>query len=107
MTSAPDYFTFLPFYLSEAVSLTTFAGSAYLAWRAVRAYERRTLEPDYLRALANRLQSLEAAVETVEGQTRQTSEAQRFTTALLMGSSVAADGQPASSIRDGNAVQVT
>lgn len=86
MTYAPDYFTFLPFYVSEAVSLLTFAGSAYLALRAVRAYERRSLEPDRLQALAGRVQCLETTVEAVDRQVRHASDAQRFTTALLMGS---------------------
>ena len=105
MTSVPD-FTFLPYYLSEVVSYFTLGGSAYLAWRVVRAYERRSSEPERVRALTSRVQYLEAAIETVEGQVRQTAEAQRFTTALLGGPSVGVSQQSASS-REGRAPQVT
>ena len=77
----------LPYYISEAVSYVAFGGMTYLAWRVVRAYERRSLEPNQLHALLRRVESLEATVETVEGQVRQTAEAERFTTSLLVGRS--------------------
>jgi hypothetical protein len=77
----------LPYYISEGISYFAFVGVAYLAWRIVRAYERRSLEPDQLRAFARRIESLEAAVGTVEDQVRQTAEAQHFTTTLLTGRS--------------------
>jgi hypothetical protein len=77
----------LPYLLNEAVPYLTLGGTGYLAWRFVRAYERRGVEPDQLRALARRLEYLEVTVETLEDQVRQTAEAQRFTTRLLAGDS--------------------
>lgn len=77
----------VPFYLSEAISYLTFLGVAYFALRIVRAYERRSLDPDQLRALARRIEYLETTVETVADQVRRTAEAQRFTTTLLAGRS--------------------
>ena len=80
-----DGFGILPYYVGEVVSWIGLAVSLYLAWRGIRAYERRLAEPERLLALARRVQSLETTVEAVEGQVRQASEAQYFTTALLTG----------------------
>jgi hypothetical protein len=84
MTSSFSELALLPYYISEIVGYVALVGMGYLAWRVVRAYERRSLEPDLLRGLTRRLKSLEATVETVEDQVRQTSEAQRFTTTLMV-----------------------
>ena len=77
----------LTYYLGEALSYATAGGAGYLAWRAVRAYERRAVAPARLRALARRVRLLEATVEQVDAHGRQTAEAQRFTTSVLLGHS--------------------
>ena len=56
--------------------VTGWAG--YLSWRVVRAYERRGTAPDRLDPVAERVRILEDTVGEV-------AEAQRFTTALLLG----------------------
>ena len=57
----------------------------YLAWRFVRAYERRGGEPERLEALSARVRLLEEALVGVEARVAESAEAQRFATELLLG----------------------
>lgn len=68
----------LPYIVGELFPLVVTAWTAYLAWRVVRAYERRGAGRDGLESLTDRVRLLEDDVE-------QTVEAQRFTTRLLLG----------------------
>ena len=70
-------YPFLPYLLTETLSYGMIGGAGYLAWRFVRAYERRIHPPEPLESLASRVTRLEEAVE-------RTDEAQRFTTQLLL-----------------------
>jgi hypothetical protein len=78
-------YSWLPYVVAEALSYGMAGGAGYLAWRFVRAYERRCTDPERLEGLADRVHVLEEAVEQVAGRVEQTAEAQRFTTQLLLG----------------------
>ena len=67
----------LPYFLSEAVWYGTLGGTGYLAWRFVRAYERRGGPSEPVESLTARVTTLEDALE-------RTVEAQRFTTQVLL-----------------------
>ena len=67
----------LPFLLSETLSYGMVGGASYLAWRFVRAYERRSGPSEPLELLTARVTLLEEAVE-------RTVEVQRFTTQVLL-----------------------
>jgi len=73
------------YFLGEAAPYAVFAGGGYLAWRFVRAYERRSTAPDQLNALADRVRMLEDVVDQVEDRIERTDEIQRFTTRALAG----------------------
>jgi hypothetical protein len=75
----------LSYFLGEAAPYAVFAGGGYLAWRFVRAYERRSVTPDEVFALADRVRILEAAVDQVEDRIERADEVQRFTTRVLAG----------------------
>ena len=75
----------LSYFLGEAAPYAVFAGGGYLAWRFVRAYERRSATPDQLCALADRVRILEAVVDEVEDRIERADEVQRFTTRVLAG----------------------
>ena len=70
-------YPYLPYLLTETLSYGMMGGAGYLAWRLVRAYERRSGPPEPLESLTTRVARLEEAVE-------RTDEAQRFTTQLLL-----------------------
>jgi hypothetical protein len=72
-------------FLGEATPYAVFAGGGYLAWRFVRAYERRSTAPDQLTALADRVRILEDVVDQVEDRIDRADEVQRFTTRVLAG----------------------
>ena len=73
------------YFLGEAAPYAVFAGGGYLAWRFVRAYERRSAPPDQLTALADRVRILEDVVDQVEDRIERADEVQRFTTRVLAG----------------------
>jgi len=75
----------LSYFLGEATPYVVFAGGGYLAWRFVRAYERRSAAPDQLNALADRVRILEDVVDEVEDRIDHADEVQRFTTRVLAG----------------------
>ncbi|MBA2669382.1 MAG: hypothetical protein H0U67_03310, partial [Gemmatimonadetes bacterium] len=55
-----------PFVMNELQILLAMGGWGFLAWRFIRAYERRGLNGDAPKALSTRVQLLEANVEQVE-----------------------------------------
>ena len=71
--------------LSEATPYLVFAGGGYLAWRFVRAYERRSITPDRLDGLVDRVRLLENAMDHLEDRVERCDEVQRFTTRVLAG----------------------
>jgi hypothetical protein len=71
--------------LSEGTSYAVLGGAGYLAWRFVRAYERRTISPDRLDALTDRVRLLEDAMDHVEDRVDRSDELHRFTTRVLAG----------------------
>ena len=75
----------LSYILSEATPYAVFAGGGYLAWRFVRAYERRATAPDQLLALAERLRMLEDGMDHIEDRVERLDDVQRFTTRVLAG----------------------
>jgi len=75
----------LPYLLNEAVPYVVFAGGGYLAWRFVRAYERRAISPDRLDGLNDRVRLLEDAMDHLEDRVERCDEVQRFTTRVLAG----------------------
>ena len=77
-------FSLLPVYLSEALFYFAWSIAGYLAWRVVRAYERRSLEAARTRTLRKRIRRLEASMGRVQRRVTWTADAQRFTTALLL-----------------------
>ncbi len=70
-------YPFVPYLLNEVLSYGMAGGASYLAWRFVRAYERRCRPSEPSELLAARLALLEEAVE-------RTVEAQRFTTRVFL-----------------------
>jgi hypothetical protein len=71
-------------YVGEFFQYASWTGAGYLAWRVVRAYERRSIKATQLRTLGKRVKRLEASVRRVDRRTASTAEAQEFTTALLL-----------------------
>ena len=57
----------IPLALSDALPYLTLGGGGWLAWRFLRAYERRVASAARLRALAERVRVLESALGRVEG----------------------------------------
>jgi len=58
---------------------------ARVAWRFVRAYERRVVASDQFMALADRVRVLEDVMDQVEDRIERADEVQRFTTSVLAG----------------------
>lgn len=75
----------LSYFLGEATPYAVLAGGGYLAWRFVRAYERRSASPDRLDSLADRVRILEDVVDQVEDRIERADEVQRFTSRVLAG----------------------
>ena len=75
----------LSYVLTEATPYAAFGGAGYLAWRFVRAYERRTVAPDRVDALTDRVRLLEDAIDQVEDRVDRSDELHRFTTRVLAG----------------------
>jgi hypothetical protein len=90
----------VPYYVFEVLSYGMMGGFSYLAWRLVRAYERRSTAPERLEAVTGRMQVIEESIEQISSRVEQTAEAQRFMThALLSGASGDRVVQPQSSVR--------
>lgn len=75
----------LPYLLGEMTPYAAIGGAGYLAWRFVRAYERRGATPDQLSALTDRVRMLEDVMDHVEDRIERADEVQRFTTRVLAG----------------------
>lgn len=86
-----DYL-FLSYLLNEVVPYSMAGGAGYLAWRLVRAYERRGVATmTVVTDLRGRVKLLEDVVERIDESLGQTVEAQQFTTRLLMSRAVSID----------------
>ena len=75
----------LPYFLGELTPYAVIGSSGYLAWRFVRAYERRVASPDQISALTDRVRILEDVMDRVEDRIERADEVQRFTTRVLAG----------------------
>ena len=71
-----------------SVSLAPYAALAwagYLAWRWVRAYERRSVRRRELSALSTRMRLIEESVDDFERRMARSEDVHRFTTSVLAG----------------------
>ena len=75
----------LSYFLGEVTPYAVIGSTDYLAWRFVRAYERRVVAPDQISALADRVRVLEDVMDQVEDRIERADEVQRFTTRVLAG----------------------
>jgi len=75
----------LSYFLGEGAPYAVIGGTGYLAWRFVRAYERRAASPDQISALSDRVRILEDVMDQVENRIERADEVQRFTTRVLAG----------------------
>jgi len=75
----------LSYFLGEVTPYAVIGGTGYLAWRFVRAYERRVVAPDQFTALADRVRVLQHVMDQVEDRIERADEVQRFTTSVLAG----------------------
>jgi hypothetical protein len=74
----------VPYILSEVMSYLMAAGAFYLAWRFVRAYERRVTAADHVSSLSARVGLLEESFGEIEARVADTNEAQRFAAELFL-----------------------
>ena len=74
-----------PVYLSPLVVNAALAWAGYLAWRWVRAYERRNLRRRDLSAMSARIRMLEESSDDFERRIRRSEDVHRFTTSVLAG----------------------
>lgn len=74
----------VPYAFSELFSYLVVIYGGYLAWRCVRAFERRTTEAARLDTLTAEVSRLGSALAQAEGRLDQTADAQRFATELLL-----------------------
>jgi hypothetical protein len=89
---------FLYYLLNEVMPYGMAGGAGYLAWRLVRAYERRgAATMTVVSELRGRVKLLEDVVERIDESLGQTVEAQQFTTRLLMSRAVSIDERTTSS----------
>jgi len=86
MTIVQEY-SLVPYYVSEVLTYVAWSGAGYLAWRAVRAYERRSVEAGRLHMLGKQVRRLEASMARIDRRAAWAVDAQQFTTALLLGQS--------------------
>ena len=70
-------------YLSSLLPYATLAWAGYLAWRWVRAYERRNMRRRDLSAMSSRLRLLEEGVDDHERRLARSEDVHRFTTSVL------------------------
>lgn len=74
----------LPYAFTELVAYAFFGLGGYLAWRLVRAYERRTRGNEELAVTGGRVRSLEQAMGEIDRRIAEMEDAQRFVTSLLV-----------------------
>ena len=72
-------------YLPALAPSAAVAWGGYLAWRWVRAYERRNIRRRDLSAMAARMRLLEDGLDDVERRMRRSEDVHRFTTSVLAG----------------------
>ena len=75
------------FYFAAYVPYATVGWAGYLAWRWVRAYERRNLRRRELSAMSARVRLLEDSIDEFERRMRRSEDVHRFTTSVLAGRS--------------------
>ena len=73
------------FYLSALVPYAVLAWAGYLAWRWVRAYERRSIRRRDLSAMSARVRLLEDSIDDFERRMARSEDVHRFTTSVLAG----------------------
>ena len=73
------------FYLPALVPYAVLAWAGYLAWRWVRAYERRNIRRRDLSAMSARVRMLEESIDDFERRMRRSEDVHRFTTSVLAG----------------------
>jgi hypothetical protein len=71
------------FYLSALAPYTALAWAGYLAWRLVRAYERRNIRRRELSAVSARMRMLEESFDDFERRMARSEDVHRFTTSVL------------------------
>jgi hypothetical protein len=74
-----------PFYLTQLFPYAAVGWAGYLAWRWVRAYERRNLRRRERFAMSTRVRVLEESVEEFERRMARSEDVHRFTTSVLAG----------------------
>lgn len=74
-----------PFYLSSFAPYIALAWAGYLAWRWVRAYERRNFRRRDLSAMSVRMRLLEESIDDFERRIARSEDVHRFTTSVLAG----------------------
>jgi hypothetical protein len=72
-------------YLSALVPYAVLGWAGYLAWRWVRAYERRNLRRRDLSAMSTRVRVLEESIDDFERRMARSEDVHRFTTSVLAG----------------------
>ena len=72
-------------YLSAFVPYAVLGWAGYLAWRWVRAYERRNIRRRDLSAISTRMRMVEDSVDDFERRMRRSEDVHRFTTSVLAG----------------------
>ncbi|HEX6790274.1 MAG TPA: hypothetical protein VF247_03110 [Candidatus Krumholzibacteria bacterium] len=72
-------------YLPAVAPSAAVAWAGYLAWRWVRAYERRNIRRRDLSAMSARMRMLEDGLDDVERRMRRSEDVHRFTTSVLAG----------------------
>lgn len=73
------------FYFADFVPYAALGWAAYLAWRWVRAYERRNLRRRELSAMSARVRLLEDSVDEFQRRMSRSEDVHRFTTSVLAG----------------------
>ena len=79
------FFPWWTVYLPALAPSAAVAWAGYLAWRWVRAYERRNTRRRDLSAMSARLRLLEDGLDDVERRMRRPEDVHRFTTSVLAG----------------------
>ena len=74
-----------PVYLMQLFPYAALAWAGYLAWRWVRAYERRNVRRRELFVMSTRVRLLEDSVEEFERRMARSEDVHRFTTSVLAG----------------------
>jgi hypothetical protein len=72
-------------YMPALAPYAALAWASYLAWRWVRAYERRNIRRRDLSAMATRVRLLEESIDDFEHRMRRSEDVHRFTTSVLAG----------------------